>query len=375
MKKRMFLMLLAVAIFIAALAALKLNQIQGAAAQASSFQPPPEAVTTIAARQDTWPSAVSAIGTVVPVQGVTVSADLPGIVERISFASGGSVRAGQVLVKLDTRQEVAQLAAAESQRDLAKLNLDRMRGLSESGVIPQAEYDRAAAEATQGEARVGEIRATIERKTIRAPFSGVLGLRQVNLGQYLAPGSPVVSLQSLRPIYVNFAVPQREVGHLRAGATVDLTVEGQAGVRPTGRITAVDSVVDPGTRNVQIQATFANVDGRLHPGMFVETRILVGDSTSVVSLPASAISYAPYGDSVFIVEDVKGPDGKPYLGVRQQFVKLGGTRGDQVAVASGVKPGEEVVTSGVFKLRNGAAVRVNNDIQPTNNPAPRPEDS
>ena len=375
MKKRMFLMLVAVAVVLAGLAALKLNQIKGAAAQASSFQPPPEAVTTIAARQETWPAAVTAIGTVTAVQGVTVSADSPGIVERISFSSGGTVRAGQVLVKLDTRQEEAQLAAAVAQRDLAKLNLDRMRGLRESGVIAQADYDRAVAEATQGEARVGEIRATIERKTIRAPFSGILGLRQVNLGQYLAPGAPVVSLQSLRPIYVNFAVPQREVGHLRVGAAVDLTVEGQAGVRPTGKVTAVDSIVDPSTRNVQVQATFANADGRLRPGMFAETRILLGDSTPVVALPASAISYAPYGDSVFIVEDVKGPDGKPYRGVRQQFVKLGGTRGDLVAVVSGVQPGEEVVTSGVFKLRNGAAVRINNEIQPANSPAPRPEDS
>lgn len=375
MKKRMFLMLVAVAVVLAGLAALKLNQIKGAAAQASSFQPPPEAVTTIAARQETWPAAVTAIGTVTAVQGVTVSADSPGIVERISFSSGGTVRAGQVLVKLDTRQEEAQLAAAVAQRDLAKLNLDRMRGLRESGVIAQADYDRAVAEATQGEARVGEIRATIERKTIRAPFSGILGLRQVNLGQYLAPGAPVVSLQSLRPIYVNFAVPQREVGHLRVGAAVDLTVEGQAGVRPTGKVTAVDSIVDPSTRNVQVQATFANADGRLRPGMFAETRILLGDSTPVVALPASAISYAPYGDSVFIVEDVQGPDGKPYRGVRQQFVKLGGTRGDLVAVVSGVQPGEEVVTSGVFKLRNGAAVRINNEIQPANSPAPRPEDS
>ncbi|HKV10207.1 MAG TPA: efflux RND transporter periplasmic adaptor subunit [Thermoanaerobaculia bacterium] len=375
MVKRMVLMLVVVAVLIAALAAFKYNQIQGAAAQSASFQPPPEAVTTIEARQDTWPSAVTAIGTVTPVQGVTVSADLPGIVERISFASGGTVRAGQVLVKLDTRQEEAQLAAAEAQRNLAKLNFDRMRGLRESGVIPQADYDRAAAEATQGEARVGEIRATIERKVIRAPFAGILGLRQVNLGQYLSPGSPVVSLQSLRPIYVNFAVPQREVGHLRVGDTIDLTIEGQTDVRPSGRITAVDSIVDPATRNVQIQATFANADGRLRPGMYVETRILVGDSTPVVAVPASAISYAPYGDSVFIVEDVKGQDGKPYRGVRQQFVKLGGTRGDLVAVASGVKPGEEVVTSGVFKLRNGAAVRVNNEIQPASSPTPRPEDS
>lgn len=375
MKKRMFLMLLLVVIFIAVIGAVKFFQIREAMAQGSSFQPAPETVTTVVAQQETWPASVSAIGTVTPVQGVTVSADLPGIVEKIAFASGGSVRAGQMLVKLDTSQEEAQLAAALSQRDLAKLNLERMRGLRESGVISQSDYDRAAAQASQDESRVGEIRATIERKTIRAPFSGVLGIRQVNLGQYLAPGAPVVSLQSLRPIYVNFAVPQREVGHLRAGDPVRLTVEGQEDLQATGRITAMDSVVDPATRNVQVQATFANGDGRLHPGMYVEAQVVKGASAPVVALPASAISYAPYGDSVFIVENVKGPDGKPYRGVRQQFVKLGGARGDQVGVVSGVKAGEEVVTSGVFKLRNGAAVQVNNSIQPANSPAPRPEDS
>lgn len=375
MKKRMFLMLLVVAAFLAAIGSLKFFQIRGAMAQGASFQPPAEAVTTIVARQETWPAAVNAIGTVTPVQGVTVSSDLPGIVEKIAFASGGAVRTGDLLVKLDTSQEEAQLAAAVARRDLAKLNLERMRGLRESGVISQSDYDRAMAQATQDEAHVGEIRATIERKTIRAPFSGVLGIRQVNLGQYLAPGAPVVSLQSIRPIYVNFDVPQRQVGRLRAGATVDLMVEGQEGVQSTGRITAVDSVVDPATRNVEVQATFANADGRLRPGMFVETRVIQGESAPVIALPASAVSYAPYGDSVFIVEDVKGPDGKPFRGVRQQFVKLGGARGDQVAVVSGVKPGEEVVTSGVFKLRNGAAVQVNNEIQPANSPEPRPEDS
>jgi membrane fusion protein, multidrug efflux system len=374
MIKRMLLMLLILAVFLAAIGTVKYNQVRTAMAQGSSFQPPPESVTTVVAQQDTWPSAMTAIGTVTPVQGVTVSADLPGIVEKIGFASGGSVRAGQMLVKLDTSQEEAQLAAALAQRDLAKLNLKRMEGLRDSGVIPQADYDRAVAQATQDEARVGEIRATIERKTIRAPFSGVLGLRQVNLGQYLAPGAPVVSLQSLRPIYVNFDVPQRQAGQLRPGSSVDLTIEGQEGVQ-SGRITAVDSIVDPETRNVQIQATFDNADGRLRPGMFVETRIAMGAGTTVIALPASSISYAPYGDSVFIVEDVKGQDGKPYKGVRQQFVKLGGARGDQVAVVSGVKPGEEVVTSGVFKLRPGAAVSVNNSIQPANSPAPRPEDS
>ncbi|HEX6900622.1 MAG TPA: efflux RND transporter periplasmic adaptor subunit [Thermoanaerobaculia bacterium] len=374
MMKRMFLMLLILAVFLTAIGTLKYNQIREAKAQGGSFQPPPEAVTTVVAQEETWPSALTAIGTVTPVQGVTVSADLPGIVEKIGFAAGGSASAGQLLVKLDTSQEEAQLAAALAQRDLARLNLKRMEGLRESGVIPQAEYDRAVAQDAQDEARVGEIRATIERKTIRAPFSGILGLRQVNLGQYLAPGAPVVSLQSLRPIYVNFDVPQRQAGQLRPGSAVNLTVEGQEGVQ-AGRITAVDSIVNPETRNVQIQATFANADGRLRPGMFVETKIAVGAGTTVVPLPASSISYAPYGDSVFIVEDVKGPDGKPYKGVRQQFIKLGGARGDQVAVVSGVKPGEEVVTSGVFKLRPGAAVQVNNRIQPANSPSPRPEDS
>jgi membrane fusion protein (multidrug efflux system) len=374
MIKRMFLMLLVVAVFVAAVGFIKYRQVRGAIAQASSFQPPPEAVTTTVARQEEWSSTVSGIGTVTAVQGVTVSADLPGIVEKINFDSGRTVRAGDVLVKLDTSQEEAQLTAAESQRDLARLNLDRMKGLKESGVIPVADYDRAAAEFKQGDARVGEIRATIARKIIRAPFSGLLGIRKVNLGQYLSGGDPVVPLQSLRPVYVTFAVPQQEMARLPSGTPVHLTVEGTT-AKPVGRITAVDSIVDPATRNVQVQATFENADGRLRPGMFVESQVLLGASQEVVALPASAISYAPYGNSVFLVENVKSPDGKSYRGVRQQFVKLGGARGDQVAVVSGVKPGEEVVTSGVFKLRNGAAVLVNNKIQPGNSSTPRPEDS
>lgn len=374
MLKRMFFMLLAMAVFIGALGTVKYRQIQAASAQGASFQPPPEAVTTVVARQESWPSSIRGIGTVEASQGVTVSADLPGVVEKIHFTSGRPVRAGEVLVVLDTSQERAQLAAAESARDLARLNLERMRGLADKGIISRSDFDRAAAESAQGEARVGEIRATIERKVIRAPFSGVLGIRKVNLGQYLSGGDPVVPLQSLRPVYVNFSVPQQAVGRLRIGTDVRVTAEGQDAFEP-GRITAVDSVIDEATRNVQVQATFANADGRLRPGMFVEVGIEQGESTPVIALPASAISYAPYGDSVFIVEDVKGPDGKPYRGVRQQFVKLGGARGDQVAVVSGVKPGEEVVSSGVFKLRPGAAVQVNNKIKPSNSPEPRPEDS
>jgi membrane fusion protein (multidrug efflux system) len=241
--------------------------------------------------------------------------------------------------------------------------------------VSQAEDDRAAAEHKQAEARVGEIRATIERKKIRAPFSGMLGIRQVNLGQYLAGGDAVVPLQSLDPIYVNFALPQQEVGRLRVGEEVRVTAEGLGGDAPRGRITAVDSVIDEATRNVQVQATLANPTGRLRPGMFVETQVVLGTQRSVVALPASAINYAPYGDSVFVVEEVQGPSGQKYRGVRQQVVKLGAARGDQIAIVSGIKAGEEVATSGVFKLRNGAAVRVNNEVQPANDPAPAPEDN
>jgi len=375
MSKRMILMLALMAAFIAAIGSVKFRQIQVAVAQASSFQPPPEAVTTTVARREGWPSTLNAIGTVVAVHGVMVSADLPGIVERIDIDSGHMVAAGEVLVQLDTRQEQAQLAAAEAQRDLAKLSLDRARGLADEGVVSRADFDRAAAEHKQAEAKVGEIRATIERKRIRAPFSGILGIRQVNLGQYLNAGTAVVPLQSLSPIYVNFAVPQQEVGQLRVGGAVGITAEGLGGPAISGRITAVDSLVDEATRNLQVQATLPNSDGRLHPGMFVEVQADLGARRDVVTLPASAINYAPYGDSVFVVADVDGPNGQKYRGVRQQFVKLGGARGDQVAVVSGLGAGEEVATSGVFKLRPGAAVHVNNDVQPGNNPAPKPEDN
>src|SRR5438093_11551918 len=375
MAKRMIVMLAVTTVFVAALGFVKFKQIQMAIAQGAAFQPPPEAVTTIVARQEEWPATLSAIGTVAAVQGVTVSADLPGTVDRIAFDSGKSVRQGDVLALLDTRQEQAQMAAADAQRDLARVNFDRMQGLLNEHVISRAEFDRATAEQRQADARVGEIRAAIDRKTIRAPFSGVLGIRQVNLGQYLSAGDALVTLQSMSPIYVNFGVPQQATAQMRSGRVVRVTAGELAGVEFTGRITAIDSVVDVSTRNVQVQATFANPAGTLRPGMFVQTEIMLGAGSPVVALPASSISYAPYGDSVFVVSDLTDPTGKQYRGVRQQFVKLGASRGDQISVVSGVKAGDEVVTSGVFKLRNGAAILVNNKVRPGNNPAPKPENS
>lgn len=375
MKKRMTIMLTSLIVFIAAIGLVKFMQIRAAIAQGASFRMPPEAVTTIVAGQDEWKASLGTIGTVAAVRGVTVSADLPGVVASVNFDSGKHVRAGEVLVTLDTKQERAQLAAAEAQRDLTRLNLDRIQGLREKGVAAQAEFEQAEAQAKEAQARVEEIGAVIERKTIRAPFSGVLGIRQVNLGQYLNGGDPVVPLQAVDPVYVNFSVPQQALGEVRPGSEVHVTLGNTPGGAVDGRITAVNSVVDQATRNVQVQASFRNKDGRLVPGMFVEVKVMTGETDPVVALPASSISYAPYGDSVFIVEDMKGPDGQKYQGVRQQFVKLGPARGDQVAVVDGVKPGEEVVTSGVFKLRSGAAVQVHNDVQPSNNPTPKPEDS
>jgi membrane fusion protein, multidrug efflux system len=375
MAKRMIVMLMTTALIVGALGLVKFKQIQTAVGQAASFQPPPEAVTTIAAVEEQWPETLTAIGSVAAVQGVTISADLPGTVDRIGFEAGQAVREGEVLALLDTRQEQAQLAAAEAQRELARVSFDRMQGLLAENVVSRAEFDRATADQRQSDARVGEIRATIERKTIRAPFSGILGIRHVNLGQYLSAGTALVTLQSLNPIYVNFGVPQQAIAQMRNGRAVRITVADLAGVEFNGRITALDSVVDESTRNVQVQATLANGDGKLRPGMFVQAEVNIGASATIVSLPASAISYAPYGNSVFVVTDMTDPAGKPYRGVRQQFVKLGAARGDQISVLSGLKQGDEVVTSGVFKLRNGAAVLVNNKVRPSNSAAPKPENS
>jgi membrane fusion protein (multidrug efflux system) len=375
MAKRMILMLAVMATLLGGLGFVKLRQIKTAVAQGASFQPPPTAITTIVAKQEKWPATLSVIGTAAAVQGVTVSADLPGKVDRIAFDSGKFVTAGQVLVELDTRQERAQLAALEAERDLARINFARMQQLVQEGVLARTEYDNAISQQKATEARVGEIHATIARKTIRAPFSGMLGIRQANLGQYLAAGEAIVPLQSINPIYVNFGVPQQTAAQVRVGRTLRVSSTEVGSMTFSGRVTAIDSIVNEATRNIQVQATLANPGGKLRPGMFVQVEITTGADHPVIALPSSAINYAPYGDSVYIVSDLKDPSGKTYRGVRQQFVKVEGSRGDQVAVVSGVNPGDEVVSSGVFKLRNGAAVQINNKVQPGNNPAPKPEDS
>jgi len=375
MTKRLIITLVVMAAILGALGFVKFRQVEVAVAQGASFQMPATAVTTGVAKRETWPSTLSVIGTAAAIEGVTVSADLPGTIDKIHFESGQWVHEGDILVELDIRQERAQLANLEAQRDLAVINYGRARELDKAGVISHSEYDNATAQQKATEALVGDTKAAIARKTIRAPFTGLLGIRQVSLGQYLAAGQAIVSLQSVDPIYVNFGVPQQQIAQMRAGRVVRVTNGELPGMAFTGTISALDSVINEQTRNIQVQATLANKGNKLRPGMFVQVEMPVGQPREVVPLPASAINYAPYGDSVFVVAEMKDAKGNTYRGVRQQVVKIEGSRGDQVAIISGINPGDEIVSSGVFRLRNGAPVQVNNTVKPENNPSPKPEDS
>jgi membrane fusion protein, multidrug efflux system len=376
MAKRMIIMLLLMAALVGGLGFLKYRQVESAIAAGASFQMPATAVTTVIAKRETWPSTLSVIGTAAAIEGVTVSADLPGTVDKIHFESGQPVQEGDILVELDTRQERAQLANMEAQRDLAHVQYGRSEQLVKAGVISKSEFDNAAAQQKATEAQVGDIKAAIARKTIHAPFSGILGIRQISLGQYLAAGQAIVSLQALNPIYVNFGVPQQDTPKMKIGRALHVTNADVPGMALGGKITALDSVINEQTRNIQIQATVQNPGGKLRPGMYVQVELLLGEARDVIPLPASAINYAPYGDSVYVVTDMKdAKTGKTYRGVRQQIVKIEGSRGDQVAVTSGLNAGDEVVSAGVFRLRNAAPVQINNAVKPDNSPKPNPEES
>jgi membrane fusion protein (multidrug efflux system) len=369
------LAILAALAIVFALGGIKFFQVRKAIVQYASFSPPPQVVTSLIAREEEWVPALRAVGSTAAVQGVTVSTDEPGIVQKINFESGQTVKVGDLLVQLEVSQEEAQLRSAEAQMRLAGANLARQQNLLKGRVSSQADYDTAQAQYDQAVAKVEEVKALINKKTIRAPFSGVLGIRAVNLGQYLQSGAPVAPLQSLDPIYVNFWLPQQNLGQIAAGQTVQVRADGLPNVPFEGKINAVDAIVDEATRNVRVQATLPNPQGLLRPGMFVNTELPLASKSSHIVLPATAIQYAPYGDMVYVIQEIKGSDGKQYRGVQQRVVKVGESRGDRVAILSGINPGEEVVTSGVFKLRPGIHVQVNNSIEPANSESPNPEDT
>jgi membrane fusion protein (multidrug efflux system) len=345
-------------------------------AQGSQSVLPPETVTTTVAQKDSWESRLTAIGSLVAVQGVTVTAELTGKVVRIAFEPGTKVNAGDLLVQQDTSSEEAQLRAAEAAVELAKRNLERLKKLLDRRTIARSQYDDAEAKYKEGVAQADAIRAAIAKKNIRAPFAGRLGIRLVNLGQILNEGEPIVSLQSINPIFVNFSLPQQQLARVQPGLTVRVRSDALPDRVIEGKITAINPEVDAVTRNIRIQATVANRQERLRPGMFVNVAVVLPVSEDVLAVPATAVLYAPYSDSVFVVEKKQSENNKqPGLIVRQQIVQLGERRGDFVAVVSGLEAGETIVSTGAFKLRNGQAVVVDNTLAPEFKLAPAPSDS
>jgi len=375
MAKRIIFILIALVLVVGVIAGIKVLQIRTLIEKGSGKALPPVTVTSAAAEIQTWETAVRAVGSLEAVQGVLVAPEVPGKVTEIAFKAGDMVEAGDLLLQLNVDAERAQLRAAEASAALAKSNLDRMEEVFDEASVSQSEYDKAAASFKEAEAQVEALKALIAKKTIRAPFTGRLGIRLVNLGQIISEGDPIVTLQSLDPIFVNFQLPQQQLNRVKKGYTIRLTSNVIPGETITGTITTISPEIDSGSRNFRLQATVANSREFLHPGMFVEVAVALPAKDEVLVVPATAVLYAPYGDSVFVIEDTnpesqgEGEGGKV---LRQQFVRLGEKRGDFVAVTSGLKAGETVASTGVFKLRNGQAVVVDNSLSPEFKLEPRP---
>jgi membrane fusion protein (multidrug efflux system) len=364
---------------------LKVFQIGNLIAYAGEMQAagmPPAAVATAPVETQSWGNTLVAVGSLEPVQGVTLAAELGGKVSAILVENGAAVAAGDILVRLDTAAEEASLASAEASLRLARINLDRARDLLAQNTISQSEFDTADATHAQALANVANLQSTIDRKTVRAPFAGRVGIRTVNLGQIVREGDPVIPLQSLDPIYVNFSVPQRSVAQLSVGLPVAVTLTG-LDTPVQGLVTAINPQLDPATRNVRVQGTLANADERLRPGMFASVSLSLPGENEVVAVPLTAVLHAAYGDSVFVVEEKEGA-----TVARQQFVRLGRTRGDFVAVLDGVRPGQRVVSAGAHKLLNNqpvmiegrptvekAAIAPNDAMQPPASVTPAPANS
>jgi len=357
------------------LVGIKAGQIFKMVNAGKSFVLPPESVTTAPVKQVEWQPTKTAIGTLVAVHGVTLTAELTGQVRQIGFDSGASVKQGAVLVKLDTSVEEAQLASAEADASLAKISLDRARTLRQGEANTPADLDAADARFKQAAANVANLQATIAKKTIRAPFDGRIAIRQVEMGQVLSAGNPVATIQSVSPIYVEFSLPQQALADLKVGQRVQVRTDVFPGGTWDGSVSAVNSEVEVATRNVRVRATVPNADGRLRPGMFANVEVLTSGAKTVLAIPATAVIFAPYGDSVFVVEEKKGPDGKSGSVARQKFVRLGERRGDIVAVESGLSAGETVVSTGAFKLRNGLSIVAKNDLAPSPQTSPNPTEN
>ena len=376
MKKRMVIMLVIVGVLLGGLAGF--NFFKGYMMQKymASAPIPPATVTAMTAEYQQWQPQLSAVGTLRAVRGVDVTTEVAGLVRSVNFKSGDETAAGQVLAQLNVDADIAQLHALQAAADLAQTVYDRDKAQFDIEVIAKAQVDADAADLKSKRAQVAQQQALIEKKTIRAPFSGKLGISTVNPGQYLNPGDKLVTLQTIDPIYVDFFLPQQQLPQIAIGQSVTVSTDAYKGVKFPGKINAINPKVDPSTRNVQIEATIPNAKRQLLPGMFANVRIDNGAQERFLTLPQTAITFNPYGNTVFVIKpsDKKDDKGNAPMVAQQVFVTTGPTRGDQIAILKGVEPGTQVVTSGQVKLKNGTPVIVNNSVQPTNSPNPTPQE-
>ena len=372
MKRKIIIAVGIVLAILAVLGGVKVLQILTMIDAGKAFVPPPETVSTTVVHEEKWSDTLVAVGSISAVQGVTVSPEIAGKVSEIDFESGAVVAKGDLLVRLDTSSEEAQLRAIEAQVDLARLNADRTRVLQSNHTVSQSELDTAESTFKQNQANADAIRATIEKKTIRAPFAGQLGIRLVNLGELLDAGKPIVSLQALSPVYCNFSLPQQDLARLKTGLPARVSSDSYPGQVFEGTLTAMNPDLDQTTRSVQLQATFENGDKRLQPGMFVRVEVVFPEEQAVLAVPSTAIVSEPFGDSVYVIQ---ANATNSTLTVRQQFVHTGRTHGDFISVASGLKAGDRVVSAGSFKLHNGTRVQENNTDTPKSSMSPNPPNS
>jgi membrane fusion protein, multidrug efflux system len=370
---RYLLAILALLSLVGGLAAVKYKQISSLISANHAMEkagPPPEAVGSFVSRHDSWQESLDAVGSITPARGVTLSNDAPGVVSGIHFESGAVVKEGQLLLDLDSNVEKSQLASVEARKELAQVNATRTRALVSSDAIARSQQDTDDSVVKTSRSDLTLLQAQIARKVVRAPFSGRLGIRQVNLGQYLNSGTAIATLESTTTVFVDFTLPQQRLREIALGMPVRVTIEGEGVAPADGSISAVDPSIDSATRSIKLRASIPNGDEKLLPGMFAQVSVLLPGAHDVVIIPVPALVHASYGDSVFIVEDRKDGPGKT---ARQQFIKVSETRGDFVAVSQGLTVGQEVVTAGAFKLRNGAPIVVDNTVQPKPELSPHPE--
>jgi membrane fusion protein (multidrug efflux system) len=376
MKKKVFLAIVGVLVVIGALVGIKAMQIKKLMSMPQT--PPPESISSAVAHEEKWQDTISAVGSINAVQGVTVTPEIAGTVKEIAFESGAMVAKGDLLVRFDTSTEEAQLKALNAQLEWARLSLDRSKKLRTDNTVSQSELDQAEASFQQAKANADATQAIIDKKTIRAPFSGKLGIRQVNLGEYVDSGKPIVSLQSLTPVYADFSMPQQTLSQIKTGMTVRVALDTYTNKQFEGTLTAINPELDESTRSVRMQATLDNADLLLRPGMFARIEVVLPSEQKLLVIPATSVLSAPYGDSVYVIEQsTNAPAGtnKPDMVVRQQLIRTGRARGDFISVETGLKPGDHIVSAGLFKLRNGSTVTESTQEAPKANEKPKPADT